>query len=143
VALLATTPYLFLAKNAVPADDLKGFIAWVKANPDKVTQGIVNVGGPEHVGGILLQKEIGTRFGFVPYRGGAPALQDLVAGQIDMVLGEEWDPERPDGRIEKQAAPSSLLAGNCGCNEFRLHQRARPDLLQIAANYAVALGDPS
>jgi tripartite-type tricarboxylate transporter receptor subunit TctC len=86
VALLATTPYLFLAKNAVPADDLKGFIAWVKANPDKVTQGIVNVGGPEHVGGILLQKEIGTRFGFVPYRGGAPALQDLVAGQIDMVL---------------------------------------------------------
>src|SRR6516162_2502436 len=86
VALLATTPYLFLAKNAVPADDLKGFIAWVKANPDKVTQGIVNFGGPEHVSGILLQKEIGTHFSFVPYRGGAPALQDLVAGQIDMVL---------------------------------------------------------
>jgi tripartite-type tricarboxylate transporter receptor subunit TctC len=86
VALLATTPYLLLAKNAMPADDLKGFIAWLKANPDKVTQGIVNVGGPEHVSGILLQKETGTRFGFVPYRGGAPALQDLVAGQIDMAL---------------------------------------------------------
>jgi tripartite-type tricarboxylate transporter receptor subunit TctC len=86
VALLATTPYLLLAKNAMPADDLKGFIAWLKANPDKVTQGIAGVGGPDHVSGILLQKETGTRFGFVPYRGGAPALQDLVAGQIDMAI---------------------------------------------------------
>jgi tripartite-type tricarboxylate transporter receptor subunit TctC len=86
VALLATTPYLLLAKNAMPADDLKGFIAWLKANPDKVTLGISGVGGPEHVSGILLQKETGTRFGFVPYRGGAPVLQDLVAGQIDMAI---------------------------------------------------------
>jgi tripartite-type tricarboxylate transporter receptor subunit TctC len=86
VALLATAPYLLLAKNAMPADDLKGFIAWLKANPDKGTQGIGGVGGPDHIGGILLQKETGTRFGFVPYRGGAPALLDLAAGQIDMAF---------------------------------------------------------
>jgi tripartite-type tricarboxylate transporter receptor subunit TctC len=86
VGLLATTPYLLLAKNAMPADDLKGFIAWLKANPDKVTQGIGGVGGTDHIGGILLQKETGTRFGFVPYRGGAPVLQDLAAGQIDMAM---------------------------------------------------------
>jgi len=86
VALLATAPYLLLARNTIPADDLKGFIAWLKANPDKVTQGIGGVGGTDHIGGILLQKETGTRFGFVPYRGGAPVLQDLAAGQIDMAM---------------------------------------------------------
>jgi tripartite-type tricarboxylate transporter receptor subunit TctC len=86
VALLATAPYLLLARNTIPADDLKGFIAWLKANPDKVTQGIGGVGGTDHIGGILLQKETGTRFGFVPYRGGAPALLDLAAGQIDMAM---------------------------------------------------------
>jgi tripartite-type tricarboxylate transporter receptor subunit TctC len=86
VALLATTPLLLLAKNAMPADDLKGFVAWLKANPDKATQGIGPVGGMAHIGGILLQKETGTRFVFVPYRGAAPALQDLAAGQIDMAI---------------------------------------------------------
>ena len=86
VALLATAPYLLLARNTMPADDLKGFIAWLKASPDKVTQGIGGVGGTDHIGGILLQKETGTRFGFVPYRGGAPVLQDLAAGQIDMAM---------------------------------------------------------
>ena len=86
VALLATTPLLLLAKNAMPADDLKGFIAWLKANPDKATQGIGPVGGMAHIGGILLQKETGTHFVFVPYRGAAPALQDLAAGQIDMAI---------------------------------------------------------
>jgi tripartite-type tricarboxylate transporter receptor subunit TctC len=85
VALLTTTPYLLLARNTMPAEDLKGFIAWLKTNPDKVTQGGV-FGSPDHIAGILLQKETSVHFGFVPYRGGAPALQDLAAGQIDMAI---------------------------------------------------------
>jgi tripartite-type tricarboxylate transporter receptor subunit TctC len=86
VALLSTTPFLFLAKTALPADDLKGLIAWLKANPDKASLGMGGAASIEQIVGVLFQKETGTRFGFVPYRGGAPALQDLVAGQIDMMI---------------------------------------------------------
>jgi len=67
----------------VPADDLKGFIAWLKANPDKATEGHVGIGSLGHVGGILFQNITGTRFQQVPYRGSAPVMQDLVAAQID------------------------------------------------------------
>src|SRR5215831_800626 len=84
VALLSSNPFLILAKKAMPADDLKGLIAWLKANPDKASQAIPTAGS--HVAGILLQKETGTRFAFVPYRGGGPAMQDLVAGQIDLMI---------------------------------------------------------
>jgi tripartite-type tricarboxylate transporter receptor subunit TctC len=85
VALLTSTPFLFLAKKTLPADDLKSLIAWLKANPDKASSGI-SLGGIVHVAGVLFQKETGTRFQFVPYRGGAPTLQDLVAGQIDLAI---------------------------------------------------------
>jgi tripartite-type tricarboxylate transporter receptor subunit TctC len=88
VALLAITPFLFLAKKALPADDLKGLIAWLKANPDKASLGMGGAASIEQIVGVLFQKETGTRFGFVPYRGGAPALQDLMAGQIDMQMGD-------------------------------------------------------
>ena len=86
VALLTTAPLLFLAKKALPANDLKGLIAWLKANPYKASLGTTGTTALDHIAGVLFQKEIGTRFGFVPYRGGAPALQDLVAGQIDLAI---------------------------------------------------------
>jgi tripartite-type tricarboxylate transporter receptor subunit TctC len=86
VAPLSTAPFLFLAKKALPADDLKGLIAWLKADPDKATLGMGGVASIEQIAGVLFQKETGTRFGFVPYRGGAPALQDLMAGQTDMQM---------------------------------------------------------
>jgi tripartite-type tricarboxylate transporter receptor subunit TctC len=88
VALLSITPLLILAKKAVPADDLRGLIAWLKANPDKAFLGHAGNGGIVHIAGIRFQKETGTRFGFVPYRGAAPVLQDLVAGQIDLHFGD-------------------------------------------------------
>src|SRR5215475_1426194 len=84
VALLSSNPFLILAKKAMPADDLKGLVTWLKANPDKASQAIPTAGS--HVAGILFQKETGTRFAFVPYRGGGPAMQDLVAGQIDLMI---------------------------------------------------------
>jgi tripartite-type tricarboxylate transporter receptor subunit TctC len=84
IALLSSNPFLILAKKAVPADDLKGLVAWLKANPDKASQAIPTAGS--HVAGLLFQKETGTRFAFVPYRGGGPAMQDLVAGQIDLMI---------------------------------------------------------
>jgi tripartite-type tricarboxylate transporter receptor subunit TctC len=87
VALLSTGPYVFTARKTMPANDLKGLIAWLKANPEKATEGGSVVGSPGHIVAVFFQKETGTRFQFVPYRGGAaPVIQDLVAGRIDMAI---------------------------------------------------------
>jgi tripartite-type tricarboxylate transporter receptor subunit TctC len=88
VALLPSSPQTFLAKNAVPANDLKELIAWLKANQDKVSWGTPGAGAPGHITALLLQNLIGARFQFVPYRGAAPAMQDLVAGQIDVTTNQ-------------------------------------------------------
>jgi tripartite-type tricarboxylate transporter receptor subunit TctC len=84
IALSVSNPSLILAKKAMPADDLKGLIAWLKANPDKASAGNGGVGTPPHVVAAFFQKVTGTRFQLVPYRGAGPALQDLVAGQTDL-----------------------------------------------------------
>jgi tripartite-type tricarboxylate transporter receptor subunit TctC len=86
VSLLTTQPLLIVAKKAMPANDLKELIAWLKANPDKASQGTGGPGSVIHLVGVLFQKETGTRFGFVPYRGPILAMQDLMAGQIDMMF---------------------------------------------------------
>jgi tripartite-type tricarboxylate transporter receptor subunit TctC len=88
ISLISSYSYLIAAKRVVPANDLKGFIGWLKANPGKVSMGTPGVGSPGHIGGLLFQNLTGTSFQFVPYRGQAPAMQDLVAGQIDMMLGD-------------------------------------------------------
>jgi tripartite-type tricarboxylate transporter receptor subunit TctC len=86
VALLTTVPLLIVASRTMPADDLKGLIGWLKGNPDKASWGTQGVGGPSHIGGIFFQNMTDTRVRFVPYRGLAPAMQDLVARQIDLLL---------------------------------------------------------
>jgi tripartite-type tricarboxylate transporter receptor subunit TctC len=91
IALVATQPLLIVAKNAVPANDLKGFIAWLKENPGKASAGTSGVGSVQHLAAIDFQNKTGTRFAIVPYRGGAPSLQDLVAGQIDLLLSPVAD----------------------------------------------------
>ena len=83
VALLSSAPSVVVARKGFPADDLKGLVAWLKANPGKATEGHVGVGSVGHLAGILLQQLTGTRFQQVPYRGSAPVMQDLIAGQID------------------------------------------------------------
>jgi tripartite-type tricarboxylate transporter receptor subunit TctC len=86
IALLADAPLLLVAHKAVPANDLGEFVAWLKANPGKVSTGTVGAGSPGDLLGVLLQKQTGTRFGLVPYRGAGPAMQDLVAGQIEAMF---------------------------------------------------------
>ena len=86
ISLIASTPWLIVAKNAVPANDLKGLIAWLKGNPDKALVGSTGVGTPGHVGGVLFQTMTGARFQFVPYRSSAPVVQALLAGEIDMAI---------------------------------------------------------
>jgi tripartite-type tricarboxylate transporter receptor subunit TctC len=83
---IGSEPLLIVGKKGLPADDLKGLIAYLKANPDKASVGIAGVGATGHLTGISFQKETGTNFQFVPYRGNAPAMQDLLAGQIDFMI---------------------------------------------------------
>ena len=87
VSLIATQPLRIVGKKALPANNLKELIEWLKANPDKALQGTAGAGSAEHVVGVSFQHETGTRFGFVPYRGGAPLMQDLLGGQIDFLIG--------------------------------------------------------
>jgi tripartite-type tricarboxylate transporter receptor subunit TctC len=86
IALIATQPFLIVGKKATPADDLKEFIAYLKANEAKISQGNSGIGTPSHVGGLLFQKAIGARFTMVPYRGAGQSLQDLVGGSLDVML---------------------------------------------------------
>jgi tripartite-type tricarboxylate transporter receptor subunit TctC len=85
VARVADTPLWVVARKNLPVNDLKELIAWLKANPDKASAATVGPGSGSHLCGIYIQNSTGTRFQFVPYRGGAPAMQDLVAGQVDMM----------------------------------------------------------
>src|SRR5712672_4570024 len=86
VIQIGSEPLLIVGKKNLPADDLKGLIAWLKANPDKASVGIAGVGAAGHLTGISFQKATGTRFQLVPYRGNAPAMQDLLAEQIDFMI---------------------------------------------------------
>ena len=86
VSLVSTNSMMVVARKSMPASDLKELIAWLRSNPDKATQGTGGAGSASHVSGVFFQKNTGTRFQFVPYRGAAPAMQDLIAGQIDVMI---------------------------------------------------------
>src|SRR5580704_6411891 len=88
IALIANTPQLIIARKDFPATDVRELIAWLKANPDKAQAGTVGAAGGAQVAGMYFQQVTGTRFGFVPYRGGAPAMQDLMAGRVDIMFDQ-------------------------------------------------------
>jgi tripartite-type tricarboxylate transporter receptor subunit TctC len=86
VSLIATQPMVIVARKTLPATDLKELVAWLKANPDKASAGGAGAGSANHVATVFFQKQTGTRFQSVPYSGGAIAMQDLLAGQIDLIF---------------------------------------------------------
>jgi tripartite-type tricarboxylate transporter receptor subunit TctC len=86
VAQIASNPQLVVTKNAVPAKSMKELVAWVRANQDKVQFATGGVGGASHVAGIYLLNRIGAKTEFVPYRGGAPAMQALLSGEADIYV---------------------------------------------------------
>jgi tripartite-type tricarboxylate transporter receptor subunit TctC len=103
IALLADTPQLIVARKTMPANDLRQLIAWLKANPDTASMGTSGVGSYSHLAGVFFQKQPGTRFGFVPYRG--TAMQDLVSGQIDLMIDQTSNalPQIRSGNIKAYA----------------------------------------
>src|SRR5262245_4182023 len=76
-----------LGTKTLPPNDLKGLIDWLKANPDKASLAMVGTGGIDQIVGTYFQQQTGTRFQFVPYRGGGPATEDVVAGHVDLRFG--------------------------------------------------------
>jgi tripartite-type tricarboxylate transporter receptor subunit TctC len=111
IALLASNPQLIVSRNAVPAKDLRELIGWLRANPNKASQGTAGMGSPAHVGGALFQIMTGTQFQFVPYsRGAAPAMQDLIAGQIDLMFDQASNslPHVRSGKIKAFAVTAGM-----------------------------------
>ncbi len=88
VSLIASGPQLILAKKAAPADSLQELIMWARTSPTPLTFGTGGVGAPGHVSGLSFEKLIAAHFQYVPYRGAGPAMQDLVAGHIDMTFDQ-------------------------------------------------------
>ncbi len=88
ISLLTSSPLWILTKNALPPKTPAELFAWLKAQTKPVTFGTVGTGSPAQLVGIQLAKAIGAHFQFVPYRGAAPAMQDLTGGQIDMACLE-------------------------------------------------------
>jgi tripartite-type tricarboxylate transporter receptor subunit TctC len=84
VSLVVSQPLLIVGSNTVPAKDLKTLIAWLAANPDKASFAVSGTGSATHMAAVFFQSVTHTRSAFVPYRGGVPAMQDLVAGQVDL-----------------------------------------------------------
>jgi tripartite-type tricarboxylate transporter receptor subunit TctC len=114
IGLFASNPQLIVSRNSLPAKNLPELTAWLKANGDKSSQGTAGAGSAAHISGAYFQKVTGTRFQFVPYRGAAPAMQDLVAGQIDLMFDQVGNalPHVRDGTIKAYAvtAKTRLIA---------------------------------
>jgi tripartite-type tricarboxylate transporter receptor subunit TctC len=105
ISLIASFPQLIIARPSMPADDLAGLIAWLKTNPGKASLGIPGVGSIAHVSGVFFQNTTGVHFQFIPYRGTPPAMEDLVAGRIDMMFDAPAPslPQVSAGRIKAYA----------------------------------------
>jgi tripartite-type tricarboxylate transporter receptor subunit TctC len=88
VALLPSNPMIIVSKNAVPAKSLQEFLNWLKAQPTPPTAGTAGAGSGSHIAGLYFENVTGIKLQYVPYRGTGPAMNDLVSGQIDLILDQ-------------------------------------------------------
>jgi len=109
IALISSNPHLIVANASLPAKNLREFIAWLKLHPDKASAGTAGAGTSTHLGGLLFQQSAGVQFQLVPYRGAAPALQDVMAGQIDLMIDVASNslPHLRGGKIKAYAVTAS------------------------------------
>jgi len=163
VAEISSNPMLIVSKNDVPAKNLKELIAWIKANDGKVSAGTAGVGSGSHFAGVYFEQLIGVKLQFVPYRGTAPALQDLVAGQIDLIVDQASNslPQVQAGKIRAYgiastkrvpAAPAVPTVDEAGLPGFHIElwsgiwvPKGTPKDIVAKLNAAVvdALADPA
>jgi tripartite-type tricarboxylate transporter receptor subunit TctC len=148
ISPLLTTPLILFAKKTMPANDLRELIDWLKDNSSKVSAGFGSVAF--QVVNLAFQKQIGTRFTLVPYRGTAPGMQDLIAGQIDLYFTTPVElPRMRAGSVKAYAttgdtrlalAPDIPTSPRWDCHRFRsrtgtgfLHRRERHAISQTSS----------
>ena len=109
VAQLPNNPFLLVGRSALPAQNLEELVAWIKANQDKVSAATPGANTFPHIAGLYFQKLTGTQFPLVPYRGAAPALQDVLAGRVDLLFDQVQNslPFIRDGRIKAFAVTAA------------------------------------
>jgi tripartite-type tricarboxylate transporter receptor subunit TctC len=88
VVMLPSNPMVIVSKNTIPAKTLPELLAWLRAKPKPPTAGTAGAGSGSHIAGLYFENATGIKLQFVPYRGTAPALTDLVAGQIDIIIDQ-------------------------------------------------------
>ena len=88
VALLPSNPMIVVSKNAVPAKSLKELMEWLKSRPEPATAGTAGAGSGSHIAALYFESISGIKLQYVPYRGTGPAMNDLVAGQIDIIVDQ-------------------------------------------------------
>jgi len=105
VSMLSVAPLWIVGRSNLPAKDLRELIAWLKANPDKASAATTGLGSGIHMCLVYFQNMTGTRFPLAPYRGAAPLMQDLLAGQIDLSCPEAGQtlPQYRAGNIKAYA----------------------------------------
>jgi tripartite-type tricarboxylate transporter receptor subunit TctC len=86
IGLISINPQLMVGRKTLPADDLKGLVAFMHANPGKVT--LVSQTAAAQLSGLMLQRLTGTEVQLIPYRGAGPALTDLLSGQVDLMVAQ-------------------------------------------------------
>ena len=86
IGLISINPQLLVAKKTLPADDLKSLVAWMKAHPGEAK--FVNQNAAAQISGLLLEKLTETQVLFIPYRGAGPAMTDLIAGHVDLLVAQ-------------------------------------------------------
>ena len=108
VALVGNGPQLIIGRPKLPAKDLQELIGWLKDNSNKATAGTAGAGSGAHVAGVFFQNLTDTSFAFVPYRGAGPALNDLMAGQIDIMFDQATNslPQVRGGTVKAYAVTS-------------------------------------
>ena len=163
ISLLASSPLWIVGKNAVPPKTATELVAWVKSNPNPITFGTVGAGSAAHLCGLYFAQKTGAHFQYVPYRGGAPAMQDLIGGQIDLscleasqtlanvqagrfkafaVMGEQRWPKSPE-------TPTMIEAGVPGLSISFWHGlwttkgTPKPIVDRLDKAVMVALADPA
>ncbi len=109
VVRLPSNPMIVITRKNFPAADLKDLVARLKAAPGRISAGTAGAGSGSHIASLLLQSLTGVQMSFVPYRGTGPALQDLVAGQIDMIIDQASNclPQVRQGTIKAFAVTAS------------------------------------
>ncbi len=109
VVLLPSNPMIIVSRKEVPATSLKEFLAWLKAQSSPPTAGTAGAGSGSHIAGLYLENVAGVKLQYVPYRGTGPAMNDLVAGQIDLIVDQTSNslPQVRAGNIRAYAITDS------------------------------------